>query len=145
MSSLVLHSPIYSGILIYSLKSTGGKEDEAPPFRIKQGFAQVFNRKDTVIPQVSKEYLQEKLRGIRSTIDDLRGSMESKHRNLESEWIKVQLLLKSQMGRIAKLQAIEMDEAPEEPVKAPEKPFSSNQRLSHAQILELGRQQGLVR
>ncbi len=105
----------------------------------------MFNRKFKGIPQVSKEYLEEVARGIRTTIEDLRSSTESKHRLLELEWIKVSALLKSQMGRMNKLARIDADEPPEVLPQPQQTSSNDDKTLTHEQINDIARQQGLIR
>jgi len=113
-------------------------------FLNQKGRTQVFNRKSTDIPQISMEYLKETVRGMRTEIKQLSDSMDSRHRNLETEWIKVQLLVKSQMGRIAKLSAIEQEDTPEVVPQVQETPSNENKVLTHDEIRELARGRGLI-
>lgn len=87
--------------------------------------------------------LQEQIEMLDRKIQENRRAMESEHRNIETEWIKVQTLIKSQMGRIAKMNALAAPvEAKENDSKPPEE---ASQMLSHDEISVRARQQGLLR
>jgi len=105
----------------------------------------VFNRKSTGFTQGDFAELQAKVSGMDRELHAIEESMASRHRNLETEWLKVSLMVKSQMGRLARLARNEEGDTPEVLPQAQETASDSPKQWSHDDIRAEARRKGMIR
>jgi len=114
-------------------------------FLKQKGRRKVFNRKSTGNQQDWEANLKLRFRLEITEVASRIDRIESNFRNLQTEWEKEKLLLRSQVGRIAKLRAVDEDDTPEVQVEMTTTAPKVPPPLSHAEIWDMARASGQVR